>query len=515
MQDKETVHKEPNKFSKSVGSGMKTVFGSKGRTYYVLEHKAGSEKHRAGELQAIIIDYVELGRLPQCQVCFGETFPTVSRQHAAIYREGNSWMLKHLSKSNPTLINGRPVKDKWYLQSGDEIQLSMEGPKLGFIIPSNPFVNSIGLSRRLSLFRQQALKPYKRVLVILSVVFLIAICSAAFFIYQMNEKRKQDTAVVNKKFIESERQRITDSLGYQKAIANLKAMQERKIQDIYKELENSKIEYNERVSQIEVNFKTIKLDQNFQNIYDQFTPYVYFLQVEEFNIIQADGTSGTLDINWTGSGFLLNDGRFVTARHCIQFWRVLKQEYEEQPDLLKNILIANLTEQNGGKIIVKFKATSPKNSFTFSSDSAILNDYHDKYESIGTADDGTPIKFHILSQDNTDIAYIPTMLKESKLQSDTDLSNRLEAMQKVIVLGYSYGNDLQSTGTLYPLMSESKVAQPRLVNGLINLSDRNFGPGCSGGPVITEKDNTYYVVGVVSAGLGSEIGIIVPISAIK
>jgi pSer/pThr/pTyr-binding forkhead associated (FHA) protein len=514
MSDKETVHKEPNKFSKSVGAGMKTVFGSKGRTYYILEHKAGSEKHRAGEMQEIIIDYVELGRNPSCQVCFGETFPTVSRQHAAIYREGNTWMLKHLSKNNPTLINGQPVKDKWHLQSGDEIQLSIEGPKLGFIIPSNPFVNSIGLSRRLSLFRNQALKPYKQVLATLSSVFLIAICSLTFIIYQMNKKQKLDIESVNKKFIESEKQRKTDSVNYQKAITDLRTMNEKKIREIYKELDNSKI-LNERISQIEVNFKTNKLNQNFQNIYEQLTPFVYFLQVEEFKIIQPDGTSGTLDINWTGSGFLLNDGRFVTARHCIQFWRVLKQEYIEQPDLLKNILIANLTEQNGGKIIVKFKATSPKDSFTFSSDRAIFNDYRDKYESIGTADDGTPIKFRIISQDNTDIAFVPTALKESKLQSDVGLSNNLEALQKVIVLGYSYGIDLQNSGALYPLISESKVALPGLVNGLINLSDRNFGPGCSGGPVITEKDNTYFVVGVVSAGLGSEIGIIVPISTIK
>ena len=39
-----------------------------------------------------------------------------------------------LSKSNPTLINGRPIKKSWYLSSGDVIQLSFEGPKIEFIV---------------------------------------------------------------------------------------------------------------------------------------------------------------------------------------------------------------------------------------------------------------------------------------------------------------------------------------------------------------------------------------------
>ena len=184
MATRETEFKENNQFSKSIGAGVKSVFGNTGRTYFILEHKVTSDHYRAGQTQEIIIDYIELGRDPKCQVQFGITFPTVSRRHAAITREGNNWVLKQLSESNPTLINGRPIKSQWFLQNGDEIQLSLEGPKIGFLIPSNPGIKSIGLSRRLSLFRQQALKPYKKAITALTVIFLVSMVVAGYFLYQ-------------------------------------------------------------------------------------------------------------------------------------------------------------------------------------------------------------------------------------------------------------------------------------------------------------------------------------------
>lgn len=96
-----------------------------------------------------------MSRLPRSAV--------VSRRHAAIVRDGENWKLVQLSQTNKTFLNGHPVTTEWYLQNGDEIQLSVNDPKLGFIIPqgAKAKTGSIALSRRLSLFRQQALRPYK------------------------------------------------------------------------------------------------------------------------------------------------------------------------------------------------------------------------------------------------------------------------------------------------------------------------------------------------------------------
>ncbi len=161
----------------SIGAGMGALVNASGRTYYILEHKTSSKYHQAGESQKIIVDQVELGRDSSCQVRFDESFETVSRRHAAIVREGESWKLIPLSTTNATLVNGQIIRSEWHLKSGDEIRLSSKGPVIGFIIPQGEqsLVKSIGLTERMSLFRKQALRPYKTALWILAVVLVLAV----------------------------------------------------------------------------------------------------------------------------------------------------------------------------------------------------------------------------------------------------------------------------------------------------------------------------------------------------
>lgn len=161
----------------SIGAGMGAIFNASGRTYYILEHKTSSKYHQAGESQKIIVDQIELGRDSSCQVRFDETFETVSRRHAAIVRDGENWKLIPISTTNATLVNGQVVTEEWHLKSGDEIRLSSRGPVLGFILPQGErsLVKSIGLTERMNLFRQQALRPYKTAIWILAVVLLLAV----------------------------------------------------------------------------------------------------------------------------------------------------------------------------------------------------------------------------------------------------------------------------------------------------------------------------------------------------
>ena len=108
--------------SASVGAGMSSIFGGSGRRYYILEHKVSTRFHKAGESQEIIVDQIEVGRDPKCQVRFDESFKTVSRRHAAIVKDGDNWKLVQLSQTNSTYLKGRKVQKEWYLQNGDEIQ---------------------------------------------------------------------------------------------------------------------------------------------------------------------------------------------------------------------------------------------------------------------------------------------------------------------------------------------------------------------------------------------------------
>ena len=157
---------------------MASVFNASGRQYYILEHKTESLYHHAGESQKIIVDQIELGRDSACQVRFDESFETVSRRHAAIVKDGDGWKIISLSQTNPTFVNGVPIQGEWKLSSGDEIRLSSRGPLMGFIVPQGKqsMVSSIGMTERLSLFRQQALRPYKTALWVMAVVLVVAIC---------------------------------------------------------------------------------------------------------------------------------------------------------------------------------------------------------------------------------------------------------------------------------------------------------------------------------------------------
>lgn len=178
----------------SIGAGMGAIFNASGRTYYILEHKMSSKYHQAGESQKIIVDQIELGRDSSCQVRFDESFETVSRRHAAIVRDGENWKLIPLSTTNATLVNGQVVSGEWHLKSGDEIRLSSRGPILGFILPQGErsLVKSIGLTERMNLFRQQALRPYKTALWILAVVLVLAVAGLVTWNILQGQKFEQE-----------------------------------------------------------------------------------------------------------------------------------------------------------------------------------------------------------------------------------------------------------------------------------------------------------------------------------
>ena len=225
----------------SVGAGVAAVFNASGRQYYILEHKTESLYHHAGESQKIIVDQVELGRDSACQVRFDEAFETVSRRHAAIVKEGENWKIIPLSQTNSTIVNGIAIQGEQILNSGDEIRLSSKGPLMGFIIPQGKqsLVSSIGMTERLSLFRQQALRPYKRALWIMAVVLVLAVGGLLTWTYflhdDLKDKEKQINAVTNE-LVKNERMidDLTEELEYSQnksaeereaLIENLKAAQ--------------------------------------------------------------------------------------------------------------------------------------------------------------------------------------------------------------------------------------------------------------------------------------------------
>lgn len=531
----QSTQKYSRSLSGSIGAGMKSLMGGSGRRYYVLEHKVSSKYHKAGENQRIIVDQIELGRDPKCQVRFDENFGTVSRRHAAIVKDGDNWKLVQLSKTNSTYLNGHKVDKEWYLQNGDEIQLSTNGPKMGFIVPEGDkgLVKSIGLSQRLSLFRQQALRPYKQAIAALACVFVISIGICGYFLVQQHDlieqyqaRNLQNTEEFNRKLAQQESNRQNDSIRYEQESRRMREEHAREIAAVNSRTSRAIADAEARARQrgsSETGFAAMVQEQNIPKD-------VYFLQTTKVVYI-ADGqehpiTSGNNAYGWCGTGFLMNDGKFVTARHCIEGWLYSDPVGD---DMVSAVVRASASNPNI-KIKAYFVAVSSisNTKFSFTSDDFRINHTLDKKAQIGTDDSGNavywPFAFPAMegmseSMWSTDWAYTTrTNGKKGDLIADPALSQSLLPMQKLVVGGFPRAiGVLDGNQQVEPIFSELTTSRSGLANNGCIMHSRGTDHGNSGGPIFAIKDGKLVVVGIVSRGdhRTTEHNWAVPISKIQ
>ena len=494
----------------SIGAGMGSVFGGSGKKYYILEHKISSKYHKLGESQEIIVDQIEIGRDPKCQVRFDESFQTVSRRHAAIVKDGEQWKLVQLSDTNSTFLNGQKVQKDWYLQNGDEIQLSINGPKMGFIIPSGnkATVGSIGLSRRLSLFRQQALRPYKTAIAVLGILLILSIGGLSTW-KVISDKQWND------RFARAELDRIEAEKLHELALTELKEQNDSIKGDLLSEKErNDKMEkdFNRRIrnmqGQINNPPKSINKDNINNTAIENCLPYIYFIIVEKIEVTLPSGEVRVIeDMIWRGTGFLLNDGRFITARHVSEGWYYVV----DGGKINENMLPFNRVANNGGKVVAYFNAfSSSGDQFSFRSDQFICNRSTD--ESV-IDEDGATVK--IARLDNTDWAYM-RVNRSGGLLFDSNKSSNLERGTKLTVLGFPLGLGANSSSDINPIYGSGVVADNGLNRGVILTTETSYEKGNSGGPVFyTDPSGNLSVVGIVSGGGGRSTGYVVPLSAVR
>lgn len=490
--------------SGSVGAGLGSIFNAAGKSYYILEHKVSSQYHKAGEAQEIIVDQVELGRDPKCQVQFDESFKTVSRRHAAIVRDGDNWKLIQLSKTNQTFLNGHPVTNEWYLQNGDEIQLSVNGPKLGFIIPqgNKSKTGSIALSRRLSLFRQQALKPYKTAMVAMGIIILLLIGGGTWLgIWQHKQIEVITTgSEVTKVQLDSAKQQLAEAAEQQAKLQQQLAKMQEDLKKAMRAIQQTKTTATDN-SVPTVSKKISTGDAAL----DACAPYVYFVYIRKIEVSFC-GETWTVEGIGTGTGFLLNDGRFITARHVVEPWMFPSGEDDVQK------LAINAIAHSGGTVKCTIDAYSPTgDKMTFVSTNANIDRSSDKRYAY---DDGTVIA--IPEDANKDWASFRTN-KSGGLAFNNTLSQELPVRAELQVLGYPMGLGANSPKDISPIFAQAIVAKAGLEQGLILTTGSTYEHGNSGGPVFAtlEASNELRVVGLVSAGAGRSTGIIVPIAAVR
>ncbi len=500
--------------SGSVGAGMKSLFATGGRRFYTLEHKVSSLYHKAGECQQIIVDQIELGRASTCQVRFDESFTTVSRRHAAIVKDGDNWKLVQLSQTNATYLNGHRVEKEWYLQNGDEIQLSTNGPKLGFIAAQGDkgLVKSIGLTARLNLFSQQALRPYKQALVAMSILFILVVGGLSSWNYILNQDvesaNKQLIALIemnrgNQQVIDSLMQELIDNQRKMKGYEESMAMLAEQAKQAMKEAADARRLADSAMvaaPKSEIADGTIK---------DQCFPYTYAIYHEHTILRAANGKTikDYRELYVIGTGFLLKDGRFITARHVVDPTYIL---YDND----SWAAFCNAIVNHGGSCDVTYLAISNTGDKIRFTDKQFIFDRSTDKVITKTTDEGFT---HILKRselDGTDWAVLQTN-KTKGLPFDNELSVNLPITTKLQILGFPHGRGAEDMRAPSPISSHAEVAREGLdVDKTIMAANNNTEPGNSGGPVFVKKDNKYIVVGILS-GTKNEKGSIVPIKAAK
>ena len=499
-----------NRFSRSIGSGISSLT-SGGREYFVLEHKSNSKRYRAGQQKEIIVDYVELGRDSKCAIRYSPEDVTVSRRHAAITKEGGTWVVLNLSETNPTLLNGRPVNKKYYLSSGDEIQLSLEGPKVAFIVPGNNKTGSLSIGKRMTLFSEQALKPYKRAIAGLIALVVAISALAGYFIYDLNKQNinLQTQATEIKKQL-----RDSVSISQERADTlekmNLKLAQEsekakRRVRGLRNELR--KVNEERRGAQAPtIPGTSAPANSNIEALYKD----VYLVRVSRVKVTQPDGEILRPDnLVWQGTGFLTKDNRFVTARHVIEPW-FYPLDADENPDML---LLNVLRHNYGGTINLEVEAiSSTGKKLKFELTDFEIDRTGDKSQEVDV--EGQPHVIRHALENPNDIAWAK-INQEGSLLTDPGSSDRLQATRDLYILGYPLGFGASDPGTqMAPIYSTAKVGRPGLENSSIITSNNSIESGNSGGPVFIYEDGKYKVIGVVSGGWGEEVGRIIPIKLI-
>lgn len=469
----------------SVGAGVGAIFTE--RRFYILEHKTESSFHHVGESQKIIVDQIELGRDSSCQVRFDESFETVSRRHAAIVREGENWKLISLSQTNATLVNGQPISGEWHLKSGDEIRLSTNGPIMGFIIPQGKsgLTNSIGFTERMGLFRQQALRPYKIAVSVISVILLLVIAGALGWGY-IHTKNTNELAM--------HAQELQDRLD---APAKADAV-------YFEDLNNC----NDAVYYVRMDNLAVYSPNN--------------EEIVNFNTGDIIG----------GTGFLLEDGRFVTSNRVVEPWFYYKERVgRDNAGVNWSMRDIQLLAASGYKVVANYTAYSPSGTnFKFNSNEMTTSNSNisiDK-ERYTTSSNATLLrllgnKSIYLEWYNSDYrSDWATMAKKDQLgvvkglKFDNEASVKPKVNDEVKILGYPLKVGFVDSQNVRPIAFTNNVNVTDLNDeDIIELSSRRYQKGNSGAPVLVKKNNLWVVVGALCETDYADRDAVVPVAYMK
>jgi len=501
---------------------MKTRSGNTGSSF-TLQFLTDTGEYPANATKVLAAAYVELGRDQECAVRFGEDAPTVSRKHAALERKGQKVYIYNLSATNQTLVNGRPVHKEWLLHDGDEIQLSADGPRMRFLLPSDG--TAPRFTSRIRLFAEQAVRPYRLVLLALLVIFLVGAAAVGIQFTKVRSGQARLTAVA---------QSVTEQVKEQQqalAAGNsvLVAEQTRRAEALAA-VNRQNEEFQEALTRqskiIKALVKTATARPSRRprrpeparkpdaeavavgNTQGQVYAVRIFLTVRSQAGQPVDLTDGNRKsvrlkdyFLGTGTGFVLEDGRFVTARRWVKPWAYP----EGEKDLLS--LFANFVHHNGGRATVKLVAAAPGGPELTLSDAQFATDSTHDQTVIGNFGFGEG-KIVVAGPDHAHdwaVAKVPV----TGLPTE-DAGMRPAAGNPIHLLGYEIPAGVQEGPVGSPTYTRRTAAPEASAGGMVALRGTPFEVSTFGGPAYLVRGNKPVVVGLLTGGKDGK-GLIIPI----
>jgi hypothetical protein len=201
------------------------------------------------------------------------------------------------------------------------------------------------------------------------------------------------------------------------------------------------------------------------------------------------------------SGFMLNNGKFVTARHCIETWLFFSSDTTE----IFNVLATTYPRKY--ELFTEIYAYSGSElKFTLKSSDFRINrnyDYIYKYE------DGYKYRFAVwpVEEGGHELMWgqdwaVADVDMPSDLIADYEASVSLHTGEELQILGFPQGLGVgDGRGTLIePIYNKSTVSRDGIDNANCIMASTGADHGNSGGPVFAARNGKLVVIGIVSRG---------------